>query len=462
MTRLRALFVLVCSAIAVSGCASQPSDRLIIRGATLLDGSGGQARIGADVIVESGTIRSVEPMQRRARGRVIDAAGAFLLPGYIDMHAHLLLPACDPDRRGPPVFDRATSEQMLSMMLDYGITMVRSPATPTEQGLALRDDLNAGRVRGPHALASAEFVNDASMGEVELRAYVRDALRPRPDYFKAYSSLPPASVRTLVDAAHTAGVPVIGHVQATSWREAAQIGIDHLTHAVDWSEETLPDGARAAYRQARRTRPDFRSRLDWLALLDPAHPNVDRMIEAMVAARVTVDPTLVAFDAKFSGNHARYRDHPAAQRIAILADGWRRCGDGTENWTDADRMAWGSLKPKLGLMLRRYAEAGILLTTGTDSTNPWVIPGEALHQEFELLVEAGFTPSEVLRMTGHNAARSLGLAGQVGTIAAGARADLVLLRSDPRENIANSRDIAWVMQSGRIVHRGDTAARLSR
>jgi imidazolonepropionase-like amidohydrolase len=95
---------------------------------------------------------------------------------------------------------------------------------------------------------------------------------------------------------------------------------------------------------------------------------------------------------------------------------------------------------------------GILMTTGTDITNPWVIPGESLHQEFELLNQAGIPPLEILRMTGANAAKAMGL-GDVGIVDVGRRADLVLLNADPRQDIRNTRQIDWVMQGGRLVSR---------
>lgn len=80
---------------------------------------------------------------------------------------------------------------MMGALLDFGITTVRSPATLTVEGLALRDELNAGRVRGPRAFASAELINDPKLSDAELRAYVRDALSYRPDYFKVYARLAP-------------------------------------------------------------------------------------------------------------------------------------------------------------------------------------------------------------------------------------------------------------------------------
>jgi imidazolonepropionase-like amidohydrolase len=103
----------------------------------------------------------------------------------------------------------------------------------------------------------------------------------------------------------------------------------------------------------------------------------------------------------------------------------------------------------------------VRLTTGTDLTNPWVIPGESLHQEFELLSAAGFASQEILRMTGDNAAQALGRT-DVGVIEAGRRADLVLLTANPLDDIRNTRRIAWTMQGGEIVSHGPRLPSTSR
>ena len=93
----------------------------------------------------------------------------------------------------------------------------------------------------------------------------------------------------------------------------------------------------------------------------------------------------------------------------------------------------------------------MLLTAGTDANNPWVVPGVSLHRELELLQQSGIPPLEVLTIATHNGAKSLGILDEVGTIAPGKRADLVLLRDDPSLDISATRTIQWVMQGGRLL-----------
>lgn len=446
-------------AITVASCVEDKNKLLasstVIDHVTVLNGRGGPAIVDARVVVRKGHIVSITSAAALplSAAHVIDGTGQFLLPGFIDMHAHLLFPRCASEN-GPPQFDRSLSERALSRQLDFGITTVRSPATPTVEGLRLRDDLNSGAVRGPRAFASAEFINDSALTDEQLRVLVRDALPRKPDYFKVYSGLRPAQVAVVAEEAHRNKIPVIGHLQRTSWAQGVELGIDHLAHSVDWSEASLPVPARAGYADAKRIRKGFRARIDWLEAFDPNGEDQRMLVAALARQRISVDVTLLAYDSKFSppGNQ-RYRRNAYLAPFPELRRDWGRCNEATANWTLSDYNRWRAARPKLFDWIMRMNEGGVLLVSGTDLTNEWIIPGEALHQEFELLAEAGLSPDTILKMTGANAAEAL-RRDDVGIIEAGRRADLVLLSADPRRSIANTRAIVWVMQGGRIVTRG--------
>lgn len=449
--------VLLCVVATFLSARTLAAERPVaIVGATLLDGRGGAPLQGATVVVEAGRIAAVLRRGERwpRNAQVIDARGRYLLPGFIDMHAHLLVPRCEPPAGSTSVFDRAVSERMVGAMLDFGITFVRSPATPTVEGLRLRDDLNSGRVRGPRAVASAELLNDPDMSEPELRRYVRDALPYSPDYFKVYARLRPWAVRAVVEEAHASGVPVILHGGWTTWSDAVAIGVDHVTHATDWSDLMLRPERRALVEAAIKERGPMRGRIDWLEQLDLTYPEVRAAMDRLAKAGVSLDPTLVAYDAKFRDpSEARYRLNARVDVVPELHADWRACTKVTRDWTPNDYRRWAAAWPKMLRFVRMLHERGVLLTTGTDVTNPWVIPGESLHQEFELLAEAGITPAAILKMTGENAARAL-RREDVGVVEPGRRADLVLLAADPLAHISNTRRILWVMQGGRLVRTG--------
>jgi Amidohydrolase family len=258
----------------------------------------------------------------------------------------------------------------------------------------------------------------------------------------------------VVDEAHRHNLPVIGHLQRTTWSEGVILGVDHLAHAVDWSVDSLPPNRREAYRVAAAGRLGFRARIDWLEAFDPDSVAQQKLVQDLAKAGTSVDVTLLAYDGKFSSPHStRYRQNPFLTSFPELRDEWENCDNATADWTPSDYSRWQAARAKLFTWVKRMSDGGVLLVTGTDTTNQWVIPGEGLHQEFELLAEAGLSPAQILRMTGANAARALRRT-DVGEIAVGRRADLVLLSRDPLQNISNTRSIVWVMQGGKIVAQG--------
>ena len=447
-------------ATAALTCAARGQEHILVDHVNILDGHGGPPIAGRLLVIGERIAQILPEREAVPTGvTVINGEGGYLLPGFIDMHAHLMQPRCGVDGTAFPRFDRSVSERMMSVLLDFGITTVRSPATPTVEGLRLRDDLNAGRVRGPRAFASAELINDPKLTDEQLREVVRDALPYHPDYFKVYARLSPQAVASVIDEAHRHGIAVIGHMGQTSWLEAARLGIDHLAHTVDWSPKTLTPESRKKYLAAVRRygiRGPFRSRIDWLELLDLSSPEVRDMITEVANRGISVDLTLIAYDTKFAApNGGRYADDRFARIVPELYQDWTRCPDitSTGDWTSEDYRRWNAAYPKMQALVRMMRDAGVLLTTGTDLTNPWVIPGQSLHQEFELLVAAGLSPSEVLKMCGENAARAL-RSDDVGLIEAGRLADLVLLGANPLDKIGNTRTIQWVMKGGKRVSYG--------
>lgn len=435
---------------------TDPADVRVLRGATLIDGTGGTPLDDAVVVIVDGRIAAVGRDGEVAipdGALVEDLTGSFLIPGLIDVHAHALVPTCD--GRG---FDEALSERLVAALLRFGITTARSPATPTALGVALRDRIAAGEVPGPRLLVAGELIDGRETTPEAARAEVDAQAAAGVDAVKLYSRLSAEAVRAGVEAAHAHGLPVIGHLQRTSWTEGLAAGVDHLTHAAPWTEEMLAPTDRAGYRAAQVAHGPMRARIDWLESLDPDGPEVDAVVGDLVRRRIPLDPTLVAYDTKFSTDGtrpvaARYRNDPDRDAAGGLPALWDACGAETDAWTPDDFRRAEAAWPTLLALVRRYHEAGVLLTAGSDTPNTWVIPGAGLHRELELLVDAGLPPADVLRIATRNGAEALGLLAEVGTVEVGKRADLVLLTADPLASISNTRRIAWVMQGGARISR---------
>ena len=189
-------------------------------------------------------------------------------------------------------------------------------------------------------------------------------------------------------------------------------------------------------------------------------PEMDALITALKEHDVTVDPTLVVMQSLYFGDDLDVlkRLEPERMSPAVLAtwtaiDGaWKRANPFvTENPVGVaqDLTSGKRVLPIAMQIVRILHEHGVRITTGSDIGMPWITPGISLHREFELLVQAGISPRDVLLMATRNGAVALGKSSELGTVEAGKLADLVILQANPLENIRNTRAIEAVYRSGR-------------
>jgi imidazolonepropionase-like amidohydrolase len=353
-------------------------------------------------------------------------------------------------------YDRALAERLLRVALAFGITAIRDPgASPLQAALSLRNDVGRGAVLGPRIKTAGPILKGWDTPDDVIRASVRNQAAAGVDYIKVYSSFSSHQVQVAVDEAHRHGLRVIGHLQRASWTDAARAGIDYIAHGAPWHDSYLTPSGRAAFASFE----DMRQRIAWYEGVDLDGPAIDTLIRELVGRRVSVDPTLVAYHTKFWWRDSIYQRGPDVALVPEEVQNWKVLGMPTAGWSrdDFDRVqrAW----PKQLAFVRRLHDRGVMLSAGSDLASPWVIPGVGYHQELALLVSAGLSPSEVLRIATRNGARALGLEKEIGTIEPGKRADLLVLEGDPIASIANTRRIAWVMYDGRPYRPSDLLAR---
>jgi imidazolonepropionase-like amidohydrolase len=323
------------------------------------------------------------------------------------------------------------SKNMLGMLLDYGVTTVRNPGGPTNETVRLRGEVLNGTMSGPEVFTAGRLLNTPEFPvpfvekqlttEEGVMEEVRHQAAAGVDYIKLYVGLKPDLVKAAIDEAQRQGIKVIGHLYLTSWTDAANLGIDFLTHGVPVSPFLLPEDKQRIFN---RTGGGPFDHSLWLDLVDLSSAEIKNMIESLVQNQIPLDPTLSVYDAIFV--RQGFTDPQNEQR-----------------WNKVLRLT------------KMMHDSGVKILSGTDIPNFELVPGESLHHELELLVEAGINTSDVMKIATKNGAEALDLMNQTGTIELGKQADILILSANPVEAIENTKRIYAVISNGRIIERSN-------
>ncbi|HET6779757.1 MAG TPA: amidohydrolase family protein, partial [Nitrososphaera sp.] len=412
---------------------------LVLVGPTLIDGTGDPPKPNAVIITNGNRIVAVTNeteyhdqyysliRNETARVNFLNLTGKYVIPGLFDMHAHVA-----GVRKNS--YNQNFSENALDMLLDYGVTTIRNPAGPTNQSIALKHNVSEGNIEGPEIFTAGRLLNGPQITipfvekqistEVEVQEEVRHQAAAGVDYVKLYVGLPPNLVKAAIDEAHSQGIRVIGHLYMTSWTDAANLGIDALTHGVPVNPFLLSAGDKREKFLANGGGP-FDHFL-WLDLVELNSTEIEEMINALVEDDIPVDPTLSIYE------------------VMLKDDGY---DDGFSD--PQNQLRWAKVLQLTKIMY----DNGVRILSGTDIPNFGLVPGASLHNELELLAEAGIKPLEVIEIATNNGAKTLGIDDIVGTIQSGKQADMIVLSANPIQNISNTKEIEAVMVDGRFADR---------
>jgi imidazolonepropionase-like amidohydrolase len=410
----------------------------VLAGPTLIDGTGDPPKPNAVIIINGNKIFAVTNEteyydqyyslinNESARVNILDLTGKYVIPGLFDMHAHVA-----GVRKNS--YNQNFSENALEMLLDYGVTTIRSPAGPTNQSIALKHNVSEGNIEGPEIFTAGRLLNGPQIAipfvekqistEEQAREEVRYQVAAGVDYVKLYVGLPPNLVKAAIDEAHSQGIGVIGHLYMTTWTDAANLGIDALAHGVPVNPFLLPSGDKREQFFENNGGP-FDHFL-WLDLVDLNSTEIEEMVNALVENDIPVDPTLSIYEAMLKGD--AHDDH---------------------FYDPQNQLRWAKVLKLTKIMY----DNGVQILSGSDIPNFGLIPGASLHNELELLVEAGIKPLEVIEIATNNGATALGIDERVGTIQPEKQADMIVLSANPVENISHSKEIEAVLVDGRFAN----------
>jgi hypothetical protein len=363
---------------------------------------------------------------------VIDGHGRTLLPGLFDMHAH---------------------EDAWNAMLQIaaGVTTVRDLGNDNAQLSELTARIDAGKSLGPRIWA-AGFIEGASPYSARLGivAATLDEALAAVDWYaqhgygqvKLYNSMRPEWVKPVAARAHALGLRVSGHIPAfMRAEETVRDGYDEIQHINQVMLNFLVGPG-----DDTRTLLRFTLVGDKAQTIDLDGPDVRRFIALLQERHAAVDPTVAVFESAFlqrPGERNPSYDMVADHMPPAMARAWLF---NSTDLNDGNAARYRASYRTMLDMVARLHRAGVTLVAGTDN-----IAGFTLQRELELYVQAGIPAAEALAIATWNGARLTRLAGEVGSIAAGKRADLILVEGDPTRDISAIRKVSLVLKDGQMI-----------
>lgn len=427
------------AAAAASGQAPASPPSLAIAHVTIIDTRGGPLEPDRTVVIRDGRIASIEPGGAAvSKGTtVVDGRGRFLIPGLWDMHVHLSW----------------TKESALPALLANGVTCVRDLGGRLPEIDEWRTRIAAGLIAGPRIFRAGPILNGKSFNPFQMvpgnpdesRGVVRALKQVGVDFIKVHRRIPRDSYFAILDEARKQNLQLVGHIPMTvTPEEASDAGQATIEHT-----ETLFEGTFAAAMKdsdlpaaIRRFRSDA----------------ADKLFARFAANKTVVDPTLVAYHAVLVGSDP---SAPPDPRDRYVAQSFKDEARKKAEPVSAEQLAaYRQTFVELCEVVRQMNRAGVTLIAGSDVAATR-IPGFTLQEELTLLAGCGLTPLQALQAATWNAAKVLNATADFGAVAAGKRADLVLLDGNPLEDIRNTQRIAAVVFGGKLLRRADLDALLA-
>jgi imidazolonepropionase-like amidohydrolase len=385
------------------------------------------------VIVRGNRIAEVGPAARvkaPAGATTINGSGKYLMPAFAEMHGHFPNPNAGPE----------LTENVLFLYVANGVTTVRGMQGQLPH-IELKARIARGELLGPRLWVPGPGLSGNSAPTPEMgRRLVEEQHAAGFDHLKIHEGLSRETYDTIVAAAKRVGLRFGGHVPDAVGvhhaLESGQASIDHLDNYV----ETIggPDSANDAKLQA--------------------------VVDATCKSRAWTVPTLALWET-FMGT-ADAEVLAARPEVRYVPQAWRN------NWIQqlsqirqGNQQSPRQRESTLALrrrILKALQTAGCPIAFGTDSPQLYSVPGFSMHREMSSMAAAGLTPQQILVSGTRNAARYFGAEQEFGSVAAGLRADLILLNGNPLTDLANVGRRAGVMVNGRWLPEAEIQARLER
>jgi imidazolonepropionase-like amidohydrolase len=418
----------------------------------VIDGTGAQPRTDQTLVIQNGKIASIGDASSAKipdGAKVLDLNGYSVIPGLVGMHDHLYYTA---DRSGGapgPLINQITFSAP-RLYLAAGVTTMRTTGSLEPYAdLNLKRKVDAGLSPGPNIDVTAPYLEGPGSiftqmheltGPDDARRMVNFWADSGATSFKAYMNITRDELRAAADEAHKRKLKITGHLCSVGFREAAEAGIDDLEHGFLVDTEFVP-GKKADQCPAGGMVAVGAT----FANLDGNSPQIKELFRVLIDHHVAITSTLPVFELLVPGKP------PLQQRVldAMLPEARSSYLTARVQVQSNSQNGFAAILKKEMELEYAFAKAGGLLLTGPDPTGiGGTLPGYGDQRGVELLVEAGFTPVEAIRIATLSGAQFEGLAETIGTLAPGKVADIVVLHGDPSTKIDDIEKVDMVFKNG--------------
>ncbi|RIJ42536.1 amidohydrolase family protein [Pontibacter oryzae] len=410
------------------------AQNLHLKNVNIIDVESGKLLPQKEIVVTDGKIASFKSKKRKVKNyQVIDGQGRYVIPGLFEMHAHIGIP----------------NRNYLDTFLKYGITGVRVMAG-SEGVLAWRDSISMDLMSGPNLFIASPLYDgnpplwaDNHSGPVlenisQVERLVKAHQQKGYNEIKVYNRLPAEVYLEILRAADAAGMRVSGHIPYTltsnDFGDPRHTSIEHLDGFIQFATSQSPAMEQGKEESARMS----------------LYPYYDKAKLAPYSNRIKQNKVWLCPTLSLYGNFNSAEVHEELNEVKHLAPtnglmGW---------WLSLPEQVGESFKVKFDfnrqVLQDHFLDYADHILAGTDSPNPYNLPGLALHHELQHLTEAGFSNAAVLKIATYNAANYLGVLDMHGTVAIGKYANLLLLDGNPLVDIQNTKKIHQVLVKGQI------------
>jgi imidazolonepropionase-like amidohydrolase len=432
-----------------------PYKTLVVRGAMLIDGTGGPPRGPVDIVVENNRITAVRsagtpglPMRPNRGPQAeyeVDATGMYVMPGFVDLHVHA---------GGAP--KNADAEYAYKLWLAHGVTTVRgvplagNAFTVSEKARSARNEIVAPRIYN-YQRAGVGWDKGPVEDPQKAAEWVQWAKQNGVDGLKL-GSWPPDIMRSLLATAKTLGMGSTAHldqggVAQMNAIDAARLGLGTVTHFYGHFESLLKDYVVQPYPVDQNSNDEYMrfgqvARL-WDKIYEPGSPEWKAYLQEHLKLGTTFDPTLTIYSAGRDVMRFRNAEWHDKYTLPSLMDFYApsRSNHGAYwyDWTTEDEIAWRNFYQVWFKLVNDYKKMGGRVTTGSDSGFIYQTYGFGYINELEMLQEAGFHPLEVIQSATMNGALTLaepgGKAPEFGIVRPGMLADMVVVDQNPLQNL---------------------------